>query len=509
MKHFQRKLFILIVLLSTHLLSAQTLRGDINADGKVDEADVALIIDAYLNNDAATTLTDMDGDNALTIVDVTSLISIVSMYNPSGTHNGHDYVDLGLPSGTLWATCNVDANSPEEGGTAYAWGEVSTKDEYSWDTYQWSNGKPTRDAHNLTKYCDRDAYGPLDGKMTLEAADDVANVKWGGSWHIPTDTEFQELLDNCTAEWTKLNNIRGYRFLGPNGKSIFIPVGESRKNTSVYKNSFEYWSSSLRPSSHGTNANTLNRSDSQLEISGSLRYDGYTIRPVISELKPIVINEQAPASYMGHDLVDLGLPSGTLWATCNMGAASPEAYGCYYAWGEIEGSCDGKNSFKNITYKFYNDHLGDEITKYNYNAQYGNVDNLTSLEDEDDAAAMKWGGEWRIPTWKQITELKNTRYTSWEWTTVNGISGYRVTSLMEGFTDKSIFLPAGGEHDASKVNWANEQGHYLSSELDTDYEISHEARYLFFKSTGYGSGSSDRCYGRSIRPVVLINKINN
>ncbi len=507
--NLRKAFWCILFLLMPNVLIAQSLNGDINKDGVVDENDISILINAYLKNDAISDSTDIDGDKTLTITDVTSLISIVSMYNPSGTHNGHDYVDLGLPSGTLWATCNIDANSPENGGTAYAWGEISTKENYSWDTYKWSNGKPTKDAHNLTKYCDRDAYGPLDGKMTLEPEDDVAHVKWGGSWHIPTDTEFQELLDNCTTEWTKLNNIRGYRFTGPNGKKMFIPVSTSYKNSTSHNNSFEYWSSSLRPSAHGTNANELWRTDSQLEISGCLRYEGLPIRPVISELEPIVINEKAPESYMEHNLVDLGLPSGTLWATCNIGADKPEDYGCYYAWGETKGSCDGKTSFNDDTYIFYTDHLGSGITKYNYNPEYGNVDNLTKLEDEDDAAAVNWGGEWRIPTWSQITELKNTRYTKWEWTTENGVSGYRVISLMEGFTDNSIFLPAAGHHDASKVNNAGEQGHYLSSELDTSYEISHEAKYLYFKSTGVGSGSSDRCTGRSIRPVVLIRSINN
>ncbi len=507
-RHNCQALWLVALLFIPLIGSAQTLRGDVNGDGKVDEADASALVNSYLKNDPLSTITDLDGDNNLTIADVVSLISMISMYNASGIHNGHDYVDLGLPSGTLWATCNMDADSPEQGGGVYAWGEIELKEEYTWDTYKWANGKPTKDAHNLTKYCDRGAYGSLDGKMTLEAADDVANVKWGGSWHIPTDMEFQELVDNCIVEWTRMNGIRGYRFTGSTGKNIFIPVGDSRSGTSVSQNSFEYWTSSLRPDAHGTNANNIERFDGELSISGSLRYHGQTIRPVISELKPIVHDETAPPSYMGHDLVDLGLPSGTLWATCNIGASSPEEYGCYYAWGETEGSCDGKESFKSATYKFYTDHLGSGITKYNYNTEYGFVDNLTKLEVEDDAAAANWRGEWRIPTWKQITELKNSRYTSWEWTTINGVEGFLVTSKMEGFTNNSIFLPAAGEHDASKVNRAGQNGAYLSSELDTDYEISHEALYLFFTPKGPGSGSTDRCYGRSVRPVVLLDSIN-
>ena len=497
-----------LILLLANSTFAQALRGDINNDGKIDESDVSALVEAYVKNEAVTSVTDIDGDKALTIADVTALISLANKNESSDMHNGHEYVDLGLPSGTLWATCNVDANTPEDGGGAYAWGETELKEDYSWDTYKWATGRPTKDNHTITKYCDRNGYGSIDGKMTLDAEDDVAHVKWGGSWHIPTDAEWQELMDNCNAEWIRQNNVRGYRFTASNGNSIFIPVGEYRYSSEVVSNDFEYWSSSLRPDAHATNANGIWRSNSLLELTGMMRYEGHTVRPVISELKPVVHDETAPTSYLNHKLVDLGLPSGTLWATCNIGASTPEEYGCYFAWGETESSCEGKDSFKDGTYIFYTDNLGSGITKYNYHEEYGYVDNLTMLEPEDDAAAIKWGGEWRLPTWSQVTELKNTKYTSWEWSTINGISGFLVTSKVEGYTSNSIFLPAAGMHDASKVNGVGEQGHYLSSQLDTSYDIPHEARYLYFKSSGAGSGSGDRCFGRSIRPVVLIRSIN-
>ena len=504
-------IMLVFLLFWPFMVFSQTQRGDINGDGILDESDISALVNAYLKNESPTTVTDLDGDNSITIADVTTLISITTMYTASGNHNGHGYVDLGLPSGTLWATCNIDCTLPYESGGAYAWGEIETKEDYSWDTYKWSNGKPTKDAPNLTKYCDRDAYGPVDGKMTLEPDDDVAHVKWGGSWHIPTDTEFEELMTNCTFVWTKLNNVVGYRFTGPNGRNLFIPAGTVHTGTNSYNKSFEYWSSSLRPSSHGTNANNFNRvtgSDVELRITGSLRYDGDLIRPVVSELKPIVHDNTAPKSYLDHDLVDLGLPSGTLWATCNIGASSVEDYGCYFAWGEIESSCDGKVEFWDGNYKFYSDKFATEIFKYNFKTENGYVDNLEVLETEDDAAAQIWGGEWRMPTQTQMSELKNKKYTSWTWTTINGINGYLVTSLVEGYTDKSIFFPAAGYHDRSKLNHGGEQGHYWSSTLDLDYDYAGVAYYLFFKSTGYGTGTTDRTFGRTIRPVVLISSIN-
>lgn len=486
-KYLKFVMWLILLLFFTNNSIAQSLNDDINNDGKIDESDVSALVEAYVKNEAVTSITDIDGDNALTIADVTALISLANKNESSDMHNGHEYVDLGLPSGTLWATCNVDANTPEDGGGAYAWGETELKEDYSWDTYKWATGRPTKDNHTITKYCDRNGYGTIDGKMTLDAEDDVAHVKWGGSWHIPTDTEWQELMDNCTAEWKRQNGVRGYQFSGNNGKSIFIPVGDYRYNTQVVKGDFEYWSSSLRPDAHATNVNGIWRANSQLELTGMMRYEGHTVRPVISELKPVINDQTAPSSYLGHDLVDLGLPSGTLWATCNLGAFSPDDYGCYYAWGETEGSCEGKESFREDTYVFYAD--------------------LNELGVENDAAAVNWGGEWRMPTRKQINELRNSRYTSWVWASVNGINGYRVVSIVPGYTDKSIFLPAAGYYVSSELNFKGEHGHYLSSEVDPSSE-SNDVSYLLFKSTGNGNGSGDRVVGRSIRPVVLLNSIN-
>lgn len=418
------------------------------------------------------------------------LVAITTTAQAQNTMNGHEYVDLGLPSGTLWATCNVGATAPEDVGGLYAWGEIETKETYNWNNYKWCASKPSSTNHSLTKYCDRNSYGAIDGKVSLEPEDDVARVKWGGAWHIPTDEEMQELITNCTFEWIKIGNVRGHKFTGNNGNSIFMPSVDG---------SFEYWSSSLRQNARGTNANEFWYSSGELEVSGSQRCYGLPVRPVISKMKTIAYNEVAPSSHQNHELVDLGLPSGTLWATYNLGASSPEGYGCYYAWGETIGSCDGKNSFYDGNYNHYS---GDNVLKYNF------TDNLIDLETNDDAASQKWIGEWRMPTWSEMQELRNAKYTTWEWTTVNGVSGLRVTSIVKGFEGNNIFLPAGGEHDKSNVSRLGEYGHYWSSHLDTSYEFPTNACYLFFKSTGWGNGYTSRSKGRSIRPVVSIRNIN-
>ena len=146
---------------------------------------------------------------------------------PTGYSANYGYVDLGLPSGTLWAYTNIGANVPEDYGNYYAWGETAAKETYDWTTYQYCNGSET----TLTKYCFDESYG-LDGYTdsltTLEATDDAASVNWGGNWRMPTQDEMQELLDNCTQVWTTQNGVNGRLFTGPNGNSIFLPAAGGR-----------------------------------------------------------------------------------------------------------------------------------------------------------------------------------------------------------------------------------------------------------------------------------------
>lgn len=139
--------------------------------------------------------------------------------------NNHPHmIDLGLPSGTLWACCNVGATNPEEYGGYYAWGETEEKDYYDWDTYKWCLG----DHDTLTKYCTDSKFGTVDSKETLSFSDDVARVKWGGNWRIPTRAEKEELCTNC--EWIRItkNGVNGRKVVGPNGNSIFLPAAGYR-----------------------------------------------------------------------------------------------------------------------------------------------------------------------------------------------------------------------------------------------------------------------------------------
>jgi len=196
--------------------------------------------------------------------------------------------------------------------------------------------------------------------------------------------------------------------------------------------------------------------------------------------------------FNGHEYVDLGLTSGTLWATCNVGASKPEEYGDYFAWGETTGYNSGKTNFEWSTYKWFNG-SSSTMTKYCTSSSYGTVDNKTELELSDDAARANWGGQWRMPSSAQIYELISECNT--EWTTQNSVYGRKVTSKKNG---KSIFLPAAGYRYVS-LDDAGSGGYYWSRSLE---KSSYGAYYLNFASNGFSWHGYYRFYGRSVRPVV-------
>ena len=178
---------------------------------------------------------------ALKFIWATSLCVALSMGITSCGHE-HEYVDLGLS--VKWATCNMGASSPEEYGDYYAWGETETKSTYDWNTYKWCKGSE----NTLTKYCTDSDYGTVDNKTVLDPEDDVAHVKWGGNWRMPTDAEMTELRENCTWTWTTHGGKNGYKVTGPSGNSIFLPAAGCRLLDSSLYSAGSYgscWSSSL------------------------------------------------------------------------------------------------------------------------------------------------------------------------------------------------------------------------------------------------------------------------
>ncbi len=148
--------------------------------------------------------------------------------------DSHDWVDLGLPSGTIWATRNVGASSPEDYGDYFAWGETAPKDYYDSSTYKWY--QEYEDANGVwhygyTKYCTFSPEGLdgfVDNKTELDPSDDAAYVNWGPSWRMPTTEQQRELYENCSRQWTQRNGVNGLLVTGPNGNTMFLPAAGGR-----------------------------------------------------------------------------------------------------------------------------------------------------------------------------------------------------------------------------------------------------------------------------------------
>ena len=475
----------------------------------------------------------------------------------------HEYVDLGLPSGVKWATCNVGASSPEDYGGYYAWGETETKSSYDWKSYKWCKGSSS----SMTKYCTSSSYGTVDNKTVLEPEDDVAHVKWGGSWRMPTDAEIDELIEKCTWIWTTQSGTRGYKVTSKsNGNYIFLPAAGFYIGSYLYYDdeSGRCWSGSL-DESRPYDAWDLDLGSGELYWDYVERYHGQSIRPVWSEsvkVTGITFDKSSLPLSVGdtytlaatvspsnatnksltwessnksvatvdssgkiaaikagtatitatandgsgvmatcsvtitsnqgdnvHEYVDLGLS--VKWATCNVGASSPEDYGDYYAWGETE----TKDYYDWSTYKWCKG-SSTTMTKYCTRSSYGTVDNKTVLDPEDDGAHVKWGGSWRMPTDAELTELREK--CTWTWTTQNGVYGRNVTSKSNG---NSIFLPAAGYREDSWFFGPGTGGDYWSASL---IESDQNGAWGVYFSPGNVSRSGfvdGRYVGQSIRPV--------
>ena len=353
----------------------------------------------------------------------------------NGVLNGHEYVDLGLPSGTKWATCNVGANTPEGYGHYFPWGGTRFNDQF---------------------------YYYTDLTTTLPSSADAATAYWGDGWRMPTKEEMEELLYYCYEKDATLNDIDGILFTSPkNGNSIFLPfAGVLMYEAGSYG---YYWSSSA--AGDATNSYAINLSIGHLSYYGGVgveqqgKLNEFSVRPVCNRYGGQEGSETGSETQTvgngvlnGHNYVDLGLPSGAKGATCNVGSDTPEGYGNYYAWGE---------TVTKVTYNWetyiYAEGTSDwdcGLTKYCTQPQWGYnyfTDGLTTLEATDDAATVNWGSGWRMPTYGEMVELDiNCTITG---ITQNGVKGCLVT----GPNGNSIFLPVVGDY--------GDRGNYMSSSL--------------------------------------------
>lgn len=200
-----------------------------------------------------------------------------------------------------------------------------------------------------------------------------------------------------------------------------------------------------------------------------------------------------PVAVDTHLYVDLGLPSGTLWASCNIGATSPEDFGDYFAWGETE----TKSNYDWSTYKYCKGSMS-TLTKYcqnSANGYNGFTDVLTELEPSDDAAYTHWGSEWRTPSEEQFAELLDDKYTTAVWITLNNVYGLKITSKKNG---NYIFLPAAGVYSETKFMYKGNMGAYWTRTLASTPSY---ARRLNFDISDFEINNPSRCYGQPVRAV--------
>jgi hypothetical protein len=195
--------------------------------------------------------------------------------------NKHPHIiDLGMPSGTKWACCNVGANLPEEYGDYYAWGEISTKEKYTSENYKWYDiTKKDKSGyyHPLTKYNSDGDYGYVDYKFKLDAADDVATVKWGKGWRMPTYEEWNELRKKCSWKWVVLDDVCGYRVVSSvNNNSIFLPAAGVGGH---HDQKGHYWASTINYADCAQSVD-FDEGAKRLDYYPGTRTDGYSVRPI-------------------------------------------------------------------------------------------------------------------------------------------------------------------------------------------------------------------------------------
>ncbi len=202
------------------VLSNDETLGTVTGSGKYDVGATVKIVATPADGAELISWSDTSSVELEREITLTSDSTITATFRiTTGTENGHDWVSLGLPSGTKWATCNVGATSPEKYGNYYAWGETEPKETYSWNTYKYGDGT------TFSK------YNTTDGKTTLEASDDAATTNWGSAWRMPTDGEWTELREQCEWKWTdsyQTTGVAGYWVTGKNGNTIFLPAAGFR-----------------------------------------------------------------------------------------------------------------------------------------------------------------------------------------------------------------------------------------------------------------------------------------
>ena len=260
-------------------------RSDIHPDSVFGSYEV--LFDSIANVEYTITLDDLIEETTYYYASFTKLgdtctfSTVKEFETKSFVHKPADAVDLGLS--VKWASWNIGAESSEEYGGYYAWGETEEKTIYDWSTYKWCNGS----YNSLTKYCTNSYYGTVDNKVILDSEDDIANVLWGEGWRMPTLDEIQELINKCTWEWTSVNGVEGYKVEGKNEYKenyIFLPAAGFRTGNYVVVDrgeSANYWSKMIDSNDVSCISYSLFFNDEGNHVNGYYnRHHGHVIRPV-------------------------------------------------------------------------------------------------------------------------------------------------------------------------------------------------------------------------------------
>lgn len=358
---------------------------------------------------------------------------------------GLQAIDLG--TSVLWANMNVGAESLTDPGYYFAFGERRPKENYYVDNYKHQSVY----SHEILSPYFPSLSNP---SVLLAPEDDAASVYFGENWRMPTSLETGELLHVGTFR----SVVGGMEFSANNGNSVLFPYSGYKENTYLMDDNTV--NLPLKDFSYGPSGSYGTKVAFRFGTRWLEPYWGVPVRAVYEPRED-------------KEYVDLGLPSGTLWAKCNVGATYSGDLGGFFAWGDP--TVKKKTNTSIFTYTdIYTDDNG-KLTKYNWDSKYGLVDNLVTLDASDDAATVNWGKDWRLPTSEEIQEL----ISECTWTQYGKKESYGC--LVTGPSGNSIFIPLGNIE-----NYRNNYD-YLSNTLN----VSNSKMSYTFYSNAYFSGFSD------------------
>lgn len=496
---FLRHLAILLLLVIPTALPiwSTTLDGDVDGDGGVSIVDVTKLIDYLLtNNPAGLNLQNADV-NRDGLVDIADVIKMVDYLMSGRWHNDSEKSPLSVsPAEIDFGIVALDTDKTRiltitNTGTDTLRCMVSSDSEFMSFFEVTVSGVEYSLAPGASMNCNVTCHGMATSGEARTNIIITSNDAYGNqivklhALGIDNESLVAESVINMQEGETKAINVKtdSYEIVTGDENIVIASRGSGYTDSQTGDPAYDSYYSSSR----GCLVLDALSTGSTSVLVKDTKTDKISILTVYVE-------DVVPES---HEYVDLQLPSGTLWATCNIGASCPEDYGDYFAWGETQ----TKEHYWGINYKWFN--YGDQhhITKYCTQSSYGDngfVDNKRELDPEDDAAYVNWGPSWRMPTTEQMRELDE--YCSLQFTVRNGVYGLQLTSKRNG---KSLFLPAAG-HYFGTVESLGKSGYYWSRSLD--YWFPHTAyEYTFhFSNHAHNSAEFDsRMTGQSVRPVYV------